>query len=251
MSYDSYGNQCSICSISTPFGFEGGYTDATGLIYLVRRYYDPATSQFLSVDPLVNETGTPYAFTGGDPVNGTDSSGLGSLWNPCSWGNVCHHIGNVVNGVTSSSAYTWFNQHLNPAYLALTGYHNEWQATESGCSLSTELKYGGQGVLGVAGTLGAAGGGELLGGVRALGPLDETGAVGVGFSGDQRALVQLAKLAKQTGGVTQEEAQTLVDWADETGLQSSGPEIHLGRPGWGGQNVHIQIGPVNHIPVLP
>ena len=33
MSYDTYGIRCSICSISTPFGFEGGYTDATGLVY--------------------------------------------------------------------------------------------------------------------------------------------------------------------------------------------------------------------------
>jgi hypothetical protein len=30
----------------------------------------------LSVDPLVDVTGTPYVFTGGDPVNGSDSSGL-------------------------------------------------------------------------------------------------------------------------------------------------------------------------------
>jgi hypothetical protein len=30
----------------------------------------------LSVDPLVNETGTPYAFTDGDPVNESDPSGL-------------------------------------------------------------------------------------------------------------------------------------------------------------------------------
>ena len=43
---------------------------------LIGRYYDPATEQFLSVDPLVNETGTPYAFTDGDPVNGSDPSGL-------------------------------------------------------------------------------------------------------------------------------------------------------------------------------
>jgi uncharacterized protein RhaS with RHS repeats len=42
----------------------------------VHRYYDPVTSQFLSVDPLVDSTGTPYAFTGGDPVNGSDPSGL-------------------------------------------------------------------------------------------------------------------------------------------------------------------------------
>jgi RHS repeat-associated protein len=42
----------------------------------INRYYDPATEQFLSVDPLVDETGTPYAFTNGDPVNGSDPSGL-------------------------------------------------------------------------------------------------------------------------------------------------------------------------------
>jgi RHS repeat-associated protein len=76
MTYDSYGNRCSSCSISTPFGFEGGYTDATGLVYLVHRYYDPATEQFVSVDPAVDVTGTPYAFTSGDPVNDSDPSGL-------------------------------------------------------------------------------------------------------------------------------------------------------------------------------
>jgi RHS repeat-associated protein len=75
MSYGSYGNRCATCSISTPFGFEGGYTDPTGLVYLVHRYYDPSTEQFLSVDPAVDETGTPYAFTSGDPVNGSDPSG--------------------------------------------------------------------------------------------------------------------------------------------------------------------------------
>jgi len=41
----------------------------------VGRYYDPATGQFLTVDPLVDETGEPYAYTGGDPVNATDPSG--------------------------------------------------------------------------------------------------------------------------------------------------------------------------------
>jgi uncharacterized protein RhaS with RHS repeats len=33
---------------------------------LVDRYYDPATGQFLTVDPDVSETGEPYAYTGGD-----------------------------------------------------------------------------------------------------------------------------------------------------------------------------------------
>jgi hypothetical protein len=41
----------------------------------VNRYYDPATDQFLSVDPKVSETGQPYAYTDDDPVNGTDPNG--------------------------------------------------------------------------------------------------------------------------------------------------------------------------------
>jgi hypothetical protein len=43
---------------------------------LVGRYYDPATGQFLSVDPLVDETGQPYAYADDDPVNGVDPNGL-------------------------------------------------------------------------------------------------------------------------------------------------------------------------------
>jgi uncharacterized protein RhaS with RHS repeats len=42
----------------------------------VNRYYDPATGQFLSVDPLVDETDEAYSYTGGDPVVGSDPSGL-------------------------------------------------------------------------------------------------------------------------------------------------------------------------------
>jgi uncharacterized protein RhaS with RHS repeats len=45
-------------------------------VYIVGRYYDPATGQFVSVDPLVDETGQPYAYTGDDPVNGVDPNGL-------------------------------------------------------------------------------------------------------------------------------------------------------------------------------
>ena len=47
--------------------------------YLVERYYDPATGQFLTVDPLVDETGQAYAYAGNDPVNGTDPNGLDTV----------------------------------------------------------------------------------------------------------------------------------------------------------------------------
>ncbi len=46
----------------------------------VDRYYDPASGQFLTVDPDVAETGQPYAFTGDDPLNATDPLGLHSVY---------------------------------------------------------------------------------------------------------------------------------------------------------------------------
>jgi RHS repeat-associated protein len=59
----------------TPFGYAGGYTDTTGLIYLINRYYDPATGQFISVDPQLTQTQQPYSYAGGDPVDATDPPG--------------------------------------------------------------------------------------------------------------------------------------------------------------------------------
>jgi RHS repeat-associated protein len=60
---------------ATPYGFAGGYTDPTGLVYMLHRYYNPATGQFLSVDPDLSDTLEPYAYALGDPVNSTDPTG--------------------------------------------------------------------------------------------------------------------------------------------------------------------------------
>jgi len=51
----------SASSSATPFGFQGGYTDPSGLVYLIHSYYDPTTAQSLSVDPDLAQTGQPYA----------------------------------------------------------------------------------------------------------------------------------------------------------------------------------------------
>jgi RHS repeat-associated protein len=76
--YDAYGNTTTKGGLSsyTPFGFSGSYSDPTGLTYLINRYYEPSTGQFISVDPLVIQTAQPYAYTGGDPVNLSDPSGM-------------------------------------------------------------------------------------------------------------------------------------------------------------------------------
>ena len=77
-SYDAYGNSVgSTGSYSTPLAYAGQYRDAeSGLLYLRARYYDPVTVQFLTRDPLVALTLSPFAYVEGNPLNATDQSGL-------------------------------------------------------------------------------------------------------------------------------------------------------------------------------
>jgi hypothetical protein len=42
---------------------------------VINRYYDPATDQFLSIDPDVAATNQPYVFTNDDPLNAEDPLG--------------------------------------------------------------------------------------------------------------------------------------------------------------------------------
>jgi RHS repeat-associated protein len=86
-SYDAWGNPQTAGGLTatTPFGFAGGYTDPTGLIYLTSRYYDPSTGQFLSVDPDIRSTLQAYAYTEGNPVSQTDPTGLVNLNGVAAW----------------------------------------------------------------------------------------------------------------------------------------------------------------------
>lgn len=83
VSYDAWGNPLSVggLTVNTPFGFAGGYTDSSGLIYLINRYYDPAIGQFISADPVVVDTLAPYSYGYGNPVSQVDPAGLSST--PC------------------------------------------------------------------------------------------------------------------------------------------------------------------------
>jgi RHS repeat-associated protein len=76
--YDAWGNPETSGGLTsyTPFGYAGAYTDATGLDYLIHRYYDPQTGQFLTDDPLVDATDAPHIYTGDNPSNESDPSGL-------------------------------------------------------------------------------------------------------------------------------------------------------------------------------
>lgn len=79
-SYAAYGTPTCEGAATTPLGYDGQYTSSdTGLVYLRNRVYDPATAQFLTVDPLVGITGEPYSFAFDNPVNLVDPSGLEAI----------------------------------------------------------------------------------------------------------------------------------------------------------------------------
>ncbi|MHB1519654.1 MAG: RHS repeat-associated core domain-containing protein [Acidimicrobiales bacterium] len=105
--YSPYGT-CTSCSAPSPFSFADGYRDPTGLLYLINRYYDPSTAQFISVDPLVGVTGQAYTYAGDNPVNAVDPLGLWG-WNPISdvaqaVHDVTHHWRGVVQGIAITAA---------------------------------------------------------------------------------------------------------------------------------------------------
>ncbi len=76
--YDPWGNTTSHTgTATTPLLYAGQYQDpATGFYYLRNRYYDPATAQFLTIDPAVSQTQAPYTYTSDNPVNFSDPTGL-------------------------------------------------------------------------------------------------------------------------------------------------------------------------------
>ncbi len=76
--YSAYGTPTCEGTATTPLGYDGEYTSAdTGLVYMRARVYDPATAQFLSVDPLEKLTRAPYNFAEDNPLNESDPTGLG------------------------------------------------------------------------------------------------------------------------------------------------------------------------------
>ena len=75
--YTTYGAVSAHTGTATPLQYAGQYTDVeSGLIYLRARSYDPATAQFLTVDPAVDATRSAYGYAADSPLNGMDPTGL-------------------------------------------------------------------------------------------------------------------------------------------------------------------------------
>ena len=102
--YGPYGDETAHSGTTTPIGYAGGWTTAaTGLDYLVNRYYTPQTASFLSIDPDVATTTQPYVYATDDPTNATDPTGKFTLgW--CVESEAALGLGSAFAGVTNTGA---------------------------------------------------------------------------------------------------------------------------------------------------
>ena len=114
LSYSPYGQVTAPSSavnspstLKSSILFAGGYQDnETGFLYLVNRYYDPATGVFVSVDPLVAVTGQMYEYADNKPVDAVDPNGLS--WYDPSWVHsatnwTSHHFGTIASIVAGGA----------------------------------------------------------------------------------------------------------------------------------------------------
>lgn len=154
--YSPYGTPTCEGTTTTPLGFDAQYTSSdTGLIYLRARTYDPATAQFLSVDPMVGVTRAPYNYADDNPVNSGDPTGL------CNANPFSESFWTQGNCVSESP--------LNP----IPYYEAEVESYENGCGYFASVAQGLQGA--VVGALDASGVGE-----EAAGAEGAAGAAGWG-----------------------------------------------------------------------
>ena len=109
--YRAWGNPETTGGLSayTPFEFPGAHTDPRGPSYLIGRYYDPATGQFLSVDPLVEQTAHGYEYTGDNPVNAIDPLGMVTCGGWLSWIPGCGTATAVQHALSGVARAAWPN----------------------------------------------------------------------------------------------------------------------------------------------
>ena len=225
--YDAYG-QAAITGTAYPFLYAGRPQIVAGIYNDRNRNYDAVRGRFLSPDPadLSGGDSNLYRYVGGRPVDRTDPLGL-------DWLQTVSDFSAGFGDTISFGLTRWVRQqmgtddvvnHCSGAYGAgqWAGYGFDIALAVATAGTSAELEEGAET-------------GEVL---------LNAGNNARRFTPDQEALVDLAQQARRTG-INQGDAQTLLDWADEVGLNARND---IGTNHWVGGD-HIHIGPINHIPV--
>ncbi len=92
------------------------HEDLTRLTYFGARWYDPELGLFMSTDPA-GQYANPYSFGPGDPVNGTDPTGMTwGIFRPSKWGNFFSDVGDgFVGAGKEANEYTEkaYNKYFN------------------------------------------------------------------------------------------------------------------------------------------
>jgi RHS repeat-associated protein len=221
--YSAYGAPTCEGTTTTPLGYDGEYTSSdTGLVYLRHRVYDPATGQFLSVDPLEMYTGEPYGYAGDNPLNYGDPRGLAGESigeGPSCPPGICFPFPNGQETERAIEAAKELGHEIGHTVSEVGhGIESVWNEVTGGGESSKESTQ----------TQSSSKCGEPR------------------FNGDQDALIKIAKEA-QRNGLSPEDAEALREWAEEYDVPFRGPEEHPTR-GFGSQP-HVHVGPVDHIPV--
>lgn len=106
--YDEYGRSTYSFpspTVTQPFGYASGYTDATGLIKFGTRYYDATLGRWTQDDPLGGQISDPrsldpYVYAKDNPLNLVDPSGA------VSFGEVLSAVESAERGCGKSASVT-------------------------------------------------------------------------------------------------------------------------------------------------
>jgi RHS repeat-associated protein len=215
VTYDAYGNTTGTAgTATTPLGYDGQYTSKdTGLIYLRARTYDPATAQFLSVDPANEQTHQPYTYASDNPLNVSDPTGK------CGVGSVGEAL-ESINPLSEENCAYQGTKAVVEAIGANAGTISQVTAIAAG---TLALVPGAQPLAAALVAVSAASGAYVAGQEAANGDalaaaLDGLGSVLGGTAAAERVLASLESLAPKLGGETAAEAtKTLAETLNNLG----------------------------------